>query len=550
MGQERIHQPKTASSPALTPAKKQSPPAFQLQASPTKTAPAPKTSGPSAVDLYKKAVSLNEKFNSPDTVGSALPGLAKQLLAISEQMDEKSKQAFLFNDPTARAEVAKVLGVSDLDDADKLVDEIAPFNQKDEWEAIENADSWDKDHVNKGYFDKSGKLILRNGGGDSRAKIEAQAADKNTGVRKASEADKAGQSELNTGFEIDITAEELFQALGIAGKASDLQKKKIGEYLKEAKKAFRLARIDTIEAQANFLAHAAGETRMKSMTEGLRSESNYNDEPFTHKYDRHSKDGVKRYGRHWDPDAVKKDGTKGKMVRGKDMHAQHSIDPQRKIESNVDNRKVSDWEFSMAMQDTFIGRGPVQVTNNFNYAKALIYLEQLARTSKGQDAIEIHKAVKAIKKNPGEAANPKYAFLFSAAYMQMSGGLDRAAELGDKSAREKSGNPNEPANKPDFNGTDAASRWVSGGTTNFKAKLAEKEKILADLESKHAALPPGKEKDKVKKEVAAAKKMVDYYKPLEHGTRRKAEAYENIKRLLLTKLNKAKAKKAAANKTP
>lgn len=540
MAKERISQSKPVSTSQLTPAKTQTPPLFQLQASPKQPASPTKTTGPKAIDIHKQALALNKKFMAPGTGGSDMPALARQLLALTEQMDEKAKQAILFNDPTARTELAEVHGVKDLDDTDKSLDELSPYNQKAEWEAIENSDSWDQQDVHEGYFDKSGEVIFKNGGGRKRGEVVKRARDKNKGINSASNIDKANQSEKNPGFEIDIKAEELIAILGIGGTTSDLEKEKIDEYLKHAKKAFRLARIDTIEAQANFLAHAAGETHLKSMTEGLRSESNYKDSPYEHVYDRNDKNGIKRYGHHWDP--VTK-----KQVAGEDIQNQYAMDPLKKIEQGVDNRNMSNLEFSISMQNTFLGRGPVQVSTNFNYAQTLVYLEEMARTAKGEDAREIQKAVQAIKKNPGEAANPKYAFLFSAAYMHSSGGLYDVAKLGDKKAREGSSSPNKSSNTPNFNGTDSASSWVAGGTHDVVTKLAVAKEGLKKVNDKIAQTSDKKTLEKLEKEKAGFQDSIAYNTPLADAAGRKSRAYVGIKNLLLKKLSAAKAKAAAGN---
>lgn len=142
----------------------------------------------------------------------------------------------------------------------------------------------------------------------------------------------------------------------------------------------------------------------------------------------------------------------------------------------------------------FQGRGPVQVTLEENYVQSLAYIqkriEQLekeiekkekriaeleAQKQAGPPAeggqppadptaeinqlkAEVEKIKKqvqdlrdaytAVKGDPKKAATPKYAFLFSAAYMQMTGGVKASAQLGDTAA---------------FVGTGPEDRWVTGG---------------------------------------------------------------------------------------
>jgi hypothetical protein len=75
------------------------------------------------------------------------------------------------------------------------------------------------------------------------------------------------------------------------------------------------------------------------------------------------------------------------------------------------------------------------------------------------------RAVDAIKQDPTEAANPDYAFLFSAAFMQMAGGVRSSARLGQTAG---------------FAGNSAEDRWVTGRSTSLEAGLA---KALAEKDT-------------------------------------------------------------------
>jgi len=88
----------------------------------------------------------------------------------------------------------------------------------------------------------------------------------------------------------------------------------------------------------------------------------------------------------------------------------------------------------------FIGRGPLQVTTEANYTKALAYLDaeadrlDAAASSDPQAAADAKTAREAsakVKADPKAAADPKYASLFSAAYMHAAGrgGVKAAAQL-------------------------------------------------------------------------------------------------------------------------
>src|SRR4029077_3932205 len=76
-------------------------------------------------------------------------------------------------------------------------------------------------------------------------------------------------------------------------------------------------------------------------------------------------------------------------------------------------------------QQSFIGRGPIQVTHRHNYVQVIAILEnrleELERQDPdAQDTDDLRKAIDAVKANPQRAADPRYAFLFSAAFMKMA----------------------------------------------------------------------------------------------------------------------------------
>src|SRR5262249_16920434 len=96
---------------------------------------------------------------------------------------------------------------------------------------------------------------------------------------------------------------------------------------------------------------------------------------------------------------------------------------------------------------TLIGRGPIQVTDRANYLRTLAYMEKRADNLQGElDKVPedkpalkeylkaqidvIREAITAIEADPTAAANPKYAFLFSAAFMHSNPMLQAAAGFG------------------------------------------------------------------------------------------------------------------------
>lgn len=109
----------------------------------------------------------------------------------------------------------------------------------------------------------------------------------------------------------------------------------------------------------------------------------------------------------------------------------------------------------------FAGRGPLQVTFQQNYVKTLAYLDEQAKRldaqGKADDAAKARATSAAIKADPAKAADPQYAYIFSAAMMQASGGVQASAEMNGRSA--------------DFGGTGPEDRWETGGD-NFDERIA------------------------------------------------------------------------------
>ena len=191
--------------------------------------------------------------------------------------------------------------------------------------------------------------------------------------------------------------------------------------------AFQVMQIDTLEAQALFLAHAAIESR------GLRS-----------------------------------------------MTAQ--ADP--------------------GVVGQFPGRGPLQITFQQQYVKALAYLDEQAKRldaqGKANEAEKARAASAAVKADPAAAADPPYAFVFSAAMMHASGGVQASTEMKGKDA--------------DFGGTGPEDRWETGGD-NFDKRIAHwtAEKAKGD---------------------AAADERIAYWKGVKAAGQRKTKAYGRAKAVL------------------
>ena len=69
-----------------------------------------------------------------------------------------------------------------------------------------------------------------------------------------------------------------------------------------------------------------------------------------------------------------------------------------------------------------------------------------------EQLIVLHDAIKAIKTDPKAAADPKYAFLLSAAHMHQTGAVAATGGLGATA---------------EFTGNGAADRWVTGGNNGM-----------------------------------------------------------------------------------
>jgi hypothetical protein len=233
----------------------------------------------------------------------------------------------------------------------------------------------------------------------------------------------AKAEETGTKVSPEITIENLKAILNPPGKGHDDKLDKTLEtYLPEINRAFQVAQLDTVEAQALYLAHAAGET-----------------------------------------------GAFRKLE-----------------EKTIQQKKYKGFE----------GRGPVQVTGEYNYVQTLAYLEKDAEMLKASNnkadqelGVRAQAAVDAIKADPSAAADPKYTFLFSGAYMQMAGGAKRSAKLKGQS--------------PQFPGDSTEDSWV-GGSNNASELKAARDR-LATAKADLAALNSSGETDKKKLTDANAK---------------------------------------------
>lgn len=175
-------------------------------------------------------------------------------------------------------------------------------------------------------------------------------------------------------------------------------------YLKRLNDAFRVFRIDTVEAQAAWLANAMHESaqfRLLTETEGaLQGYTPYQQDP-----------AQVKLNTAWLEQAAagQLKGVAGYASGGSILTRGH------------------DWNRS------FIGRGPVQLTHRHNYLQALVVMahradELEAEGSDPQGVAALREAVAAIRADPRQAANPQYTFLFSISALKMPGEKGRRAD--------------------------------------------------------------------------------------------------------------------------
>ena len=202
----------------------------------------------------------------------------------------------------------------------------------------------------------------------------------------------------------------------------------ISNYVKGMAAAFDVMEIDTIESQAAFVAHAVGETLLSRFTEAQTKL--FVDDP---------KQAVVTTS--LKTDSGDSSGRTGQILGPRRYRGKTEIDPAGVI---------PDIGSKMAAEDfnrTFIGRGPIQVTDRDNYMKTLMYMETRAGLLQDeldkapQDRVEyreeltkkialVREAIDAIKTDPTAAADPKYTFMFSAAFMHTSVLLQTTAGFG------------------------------------------------------------------------------------------------------------------------
>ncbi|HET7865805.1 MAG TPA: hypothetical protein VFL86_15485 [Burkholderiaceae bacterium] len=232
-----------------------------------------------------------------------------------------------------------------------------------------------------------------------------------------------------------LTREELLQIFPRI--AQDLHNNRVTEatvtaYLAALNEAWQLLGIDTVQAQAGFMAHAAVESdQFRKLTETQSWRQDWAADPTQIRLDTA-----------WLNAAAANPRYRAYQMGG-------TINPQR----------------DASWQSSYIGRGAVQVTHQQNYARTLAYLREAARRATDATARErLEATAQAVAADPRQAAHPRHVFLFSGAYMKEVEGDRLMAGVG--------------ATAP-FTGGGAESRWVTGGATELPDRATGKSQAYA-----------------------------------------------------------------------
>jgi hypothetical protein len=194
---------------------------------------------------------------------------------------------------------------------------------------------------------------------------------------------------------VSLTLDELGQIMKPEGPDVDAHEQRLADSLPRINDAFETMGINTVKAQALYLAHAAGETgTLSNLTEKENTETDRY-KPFIGRGPLHT---TWEYGY---------------------VQALAYLETQSERLEKVAQAKEQEAE-DVKGQESPQGE---------NYAMAALVLAKAREARKKADLAR--EAFEAIKGNLEEAGNPKYAFLFGAAYMHSVGMVKRSGTLGD-----------------------------------------------------------------------------------------------------------------------
>ena len=465
---------------------------------------APDYTSPKALELKQEAITLDRIANDNNINVDKRYMAARNSIDIYHELSSRSTQQRDAEPPDYSNDIWSIYGGP----GDPLIgylDTFGIFQNIHKWQRIANdigPTSWSNEVVNKAYrANTTGKARSTNfnksveeGRVNIGKKKTPGKRDWTPAIKAASEWSPDNKHKIiNTDFH--LTADE---AVALLGKDNDLAqgekliqaminnkksnvsvdqaKEKIGSYIQDhIIPAFRIGKIDTIQAQSAYLAHWAGETKFGLFTESQNEL--FEDDPHAITYN-------SGYGGAYDYAHISKNRSNDPELDKKIFNADlarksHAVDPLGAIESKQAMSGKTQQEAAAIMNKTFVGRGAVQVTLDSNYTMALIYLEEILDTTEDKDdQALIKEALFKIKQDPSQAANPKYAFLFSAAYMHMSGGVKDTANLDSEIAhlsfKGNTGNYMSDEQRQLFT-------WVSGGLNIVKFGRNSKGSVAASV---------------------------------------------------------------------
>ena len=266
----------------------------------------------------------------------------------------------------------------------------------------------------------------------------------------------------------------LAQLLEIMPNLKTVDPDRVERYRKYLNEAFTLMGIDTVESQTLFLAHATIESKqLAKFTEAQKDETAYLDKVPSYNQLFHGEQGL--------------EGLYPEKKGGKINKDRQTIDPIK-----------DQWHF--------LGRGPVQVTHVYNFLQTLAVIQRRAEDLQHEafnqpdeaamrrmleQSAKLSRMVEAIMRDPTQASNPEFTFIFSAAFAKKPWGgdpkdKDKAAKqsakktAGDAAAPEPSlfdrdalkptfkqfPNPDKPGKMQ----TELKSPWMTGGHRDPQGK--------------------------------------------------------------------------------
>src|SRR5262249_55426906 len=132
----------------------------------------------------------------------------------------------------------------------------------------------------------------------------------------------------------------------------------LAKYMQYCERAFDTMMIDTIEAQALFIAHGAGETAFATMQEGQTRSTSFESDPTKQKVWGST---AATSGEKYKDDVAIRDGPM--RYSQKENRYRDGVDPTHAIDGS-----------QAGFDKTFIGRGSIQATFKTSYVGAIVFM--------------------------------------------------------------------------------------------------------------------------------------------------------------------------------